>query len=85
VLNLHYPIADTDSNGYCYCYGDCNSYCHCYGNCNSYCHCNCYSHGYANTDGYCYRDHDTDTASYSVTKGYSPAKASADSRAADLG
>ena len=57
-------------------------------NTNRYCYRDCdgYFYGYANIDayGYFYCDRDSYTAAYSVTKGYSATKASADSRAAWL-
>ena len=87
-----YPDSDCNGHSNCHVYPDCNgngnshSHCHVYPDTNAYRKCSTFS----NTNGYCYRDcdsysycnPDTYTAAYSVTKGYSPAKASAHSAAA---
>jgi hypothetical protein len=81
--NLH---PDCDGNSHAYTYSDAYRKCPTFSNTNGYCHrdCDCDSYAYANIDayGYAYCDRDAYTAAYSVTKGYSGAKASADSSAA---
>ena len=81
-----YPssLPNTYANGYSYGHIHSDSYCDCY--CDCYANSDSYRdfYGYANIDayGYFHRNRDTYTAAYSVTKGWSATKASADSRAA---
>ena len=92
-----YCYCHSDTNGHCDLHTNCNCNCDCDCNVNGDTDTNAYrkcptssnsnrdSYGNIDAYGYCYRHHDTYTAAYALTKRHCAAKASADSRAADLG